>query len=77
MLQTFLADEAPANERDAIFSLYFAVAFGIGALWAAGIGAAVGPLGFTRVFTLMAFTYLVAGGGVLAMRERRSAPVRR
>ncbi|TME45079.1 MAG: MFS transporter [Chloroflexi bacterium] len=39
LLQAFLADEAPAAERDAIFSLYFAVAFGIGALWAAAVGA--------------------------------------
>jgi MFS family permease len=77
MLQTFLADEAPSMERDAIFSLYFAVAFGIGALWAAGIGAALGPLGFARVFAIMAATYLVAACCVLLMRERRPAAVRR
>ena len=77
MLQTFLADEAPSNERDAIFSLYFAVAFGIGALWAAGIGAALTSLGFTRVFALMAATYLIAAGGVVLMREHRPGVVRR
>jgi MFS family permease len=77
MLQTFLADEAPSNERDAIFSLYFAVAFGIGALWAAGIGAALTSLGFTRVFALMAATYLIAASGVVLMREHRPGVVRR
>jgi MFS family permease len=70
MLQTFLADEAPPGERDAIFSLYFAVAFGIGALWAAAIGAALGTLGFARVFAIMAATYVTAGCCVLLMREQ-------
>jgi MFS family permease len=74
LLQTFLADEAPPGERDAIFSLYFAVAFGIGALWAAAIGAALGTLGFGRVFAIMAATYLTAGGCVLLMREHRPQP---
>ena len=57
--------------------LRIAVAFGIGALWAAGIGAALGPLGFARVFAIMAATYLVAACCVLLMRERRPAAVRR
>jgi MFS transporter, FSR family, fosmidomycin resistance protein len=69
ILQTFLADEAPAGERDAIFSLYFAVAFGIGALWAAAIGALLGRLGFPIVFAIMAAAYLVAGTLVVRMRE--------
>jgi MFS family permease len=77
LLQTFLADEAPPGERDAIFSLYFAVAFGIGALWAAAIGAALGTLGFARVFGIMAATYLTAGCCVVLMRERRPQAGRR
>lgn len=68
ILQVFLADEAPAIQRDAIFSLYFAVAFGVGALWAAGVGAALSRLGFGFVFTLMAATYLAAGACVFAIR---------
>ncbi len=74
ILQAFLADEAPMTQRDAIFSLYFAVAFGVGALWAAGVGAAVGRLGFGFVFVMMAATYLVAGACVLGMREGAPAP---
>ena len=77
LLQAFLADEAPALERDAIFSLYFAVAFGIGALWAAAIGAAVGPLGFPTVFAIMATSYIAAGLCVLLMREGNRIGMRR
>lgn len=69
LLQAYLADAAPEGERDAIFSLYFAVAFGIGALWAAAVGAALGRLGFTTVFIIMATTYLLAGACVLMMRD--------
>jgi MFS family permease len=77
LLQAFLADEAPARDRDAIFSLYFAVAFGIGALWAAAVGALLGPLGFATVFAIMAVTYLAAGACVLAMSEPTPAGMRR
>lgn len=77
LLQAFLADEAPARERDAIFSLYFAVAFGIGALWAAAVGALVDRLGFGTVFVLMSVTYLVAGGCVLVMRQPVAMPMGR
>ena len=77
LLQAFLADEAPPGERDAIFSLYFAVAFGIGALWVAGIAAALGPLGFPTVFAIMATTYVAAAFCVLLMRERVGAGMRR
>jgi MFS family permease len=77
LLQAFLADEAPASERDAIFSLYFAVAFGIGALWAAAVGAALGPLGFETVFAIMAATYLLAGGCVYLIREASPTGMRR
>lgn len=73
ILQAFLADEAPAIQRDAIFSLYFAVAFGVGALWAAGVGAAIAGLGFGFVFTLMAVTYLAAGVCVFAIRGNAAA----
>jgi MFS family permease len=69
LLQAYLADEAPAGERDAIFSLYFAVAFGIGALWAAGVGALLGRVGFVMVFSIMAMTYLLAAICVWLMRR--------
>jgi len=74
ILQAYLADEAPAVQRDAIFSLYFAVAFGVGALWAAGVGVAIGRFGFGFVFTLMSLTYLAAGACVLAIRGSAGSP---
>jgi len=77
LLQALVADEAPARDRDAIFSLYFAVAFGIGALWAAAVGVLLGRLGFATVFAIMAATYLAAGACVLAMQERAPVSVRR
>jgi MFS family permease len=77
LLQAYLADAAPLRERDAIFSLYFAVAFGVGALWAAAVGAALGQLGFPTVFIIMATTYLLAGACVVMMRESDRARVGR
>jgi predicted MFS family arabinose efflux permease len=73
LLQTFMADEAPVAQRDAIFSLYFAVAFGIGAIWAAAVGVALEHLGYTTVLLIMAITYLAAGACVWATRETAEA----
>jgi MFS family permease len=71
LLQAALADGAPPAERDAIFSLYFAVAFGIGALWAAGAGVLLDQFGYTPVFIVMAASYVVAGALSLGLREPR------
>lgn len=71
LLQAALADGAPPAERDAVFSLYFAVAFGIGALWAAAAGALLDHFGYTPVFIVMAASYVVAGTLVLGLREPR------
>jgi len=68
LLQTFVADEAPAIDRDAIFSLYFAVSFGIGALWAVVVGAVLQGSGFSPVFLIMVASYLVAGVCIAAAR---------
>jgi MFS transporter, FSR family, fosmidomycin resistance protein len=69
LLQTFVADEAPAAERDALFSLYFAVAFGVGSLWAAGLGVALERLGYGPVFLVMAVSYVAAAACVAFTRE--------
>ncbi len=74
LLQTALANEAPLPERDALFSLYFAVTFGIGAFWAAGIGVLLDRVGFTAVFSLMVASYLAAGLCVLGLRLRPVRP---
>lgn len=70
LLQTFVADEAPVAERDALFSLYFAVAFGVGSLWAAGMGVALERLGYGTVFVIMAVSYVAAAACVALTREQ-------
>ncbi|HYM51217.1 MAG TPA: MFS transporter [Candidatus Limnocylindrales bacterium] len=77
LLQAALADAAPVAQRDAVFSLYFAVAFGVGALWAAGIGALLDRIGYSAVFAIMVLSYLLAGACVLGMREPARGRVRR
>jgi MFS family permease len=72
LLQAALADEAPPGERDSLFSLYFAVAFGIGALWAAGAGVLLDQFGYTPVFIVMAASYVVAGTLSLGLKELRT-----
>lgn len=71
LLQTFVADEAPPAERDALFSLYFAVAFGVGSLWAAGLGVALERVGYAPVFVTMALSYVAAAACIAFTREPR------
>jgi dipeptide/tripeptide permease len=72
LLQALLADVAPTPIRDAAFSTYFTLMFGVGALWAAVIGILVGVLGtaagFPVAFLLMAASYLAASVVVLPIR---------
>ena len=76
-LQALLADIAPPTIRDASFSLYFTMAFGISSLWTAVYGAILGLLGdatgLVVVFWLMAATFVLAALSVLPVRD----PVRR
>jgi MFS family permease len=69
LLQTFVADEAPGAERDALFSLYFAVAFGVGSLWAAGLGVALERFGYAPVFAVMTVSYVGAAVCIAFTRE--------
>src|SRR5262245_11370340 len=73
-LQALLADIAPPAIRDASFSLYFTLAFGVGSLWVAVYGLIIGALGEAAglpvVFVLMAVSFLLAGLAVLPIRER-------
>jgi MFS family permease len=72
LLQALLADVAPTPIRDAAFSTYFTLMFGVGAIWAAVIGILVGVLGtaagFPVAFLLMAASYLAASVVVLPIR---------
>jgi MFS family permease len=71
-LQAILADIAPPGIRDAAFSTYFTLAFGIGSLWTAVFGVILGAAGDTAglpiVFWIMAATFLAGGIAVLPIR---------
>ncbi len=71
LLQTALANEVPRAERDALFSLYFAVAFGVGALWSTGMGVILERLGYPTAFGCMAGSYVLAGLCVWGLKELR------
>ena len=60
LLQAYLADHAPAEQRDAAFGWYFTLAFGVGSLWGAALGALIDHMGFAATFFVMAGSYLVA-----------------
>ncbi|HEY7599302.1 MAG TPA: MFS transporter [Candidatus Limnocylindrales bacterium] len=78
-LQALLADIAPPTVRDAAFSAYFTLAFGIGSLWVLLYGALISVLGESAglplVFWLMAGAFVAAALVVLPVRinERLSA----
>ena len=67
-----LADISPPGIRDAAFSTYFTLAFGIGSLWTAVFGVILGAAGDTAglpiVFWIMAATFLAGGIAVLPIR---------
>lgn len=72
VLQAFLADRASGPQRDVAFSVYFALAFGIGAFWAFVIGSVVTAWGYPIAFGMMAASYLAAATLLLAVRDTRS-----
>jgi MFS family permease len=80
-LQALLADIARPALRDASFSIYFTLAFGVGAMWTAVYGAITGALGDEQglpvVFGVMAVAFLAAAVAVLPIRaEERAAEAR-
>lgn len=80
-LQALLADIARPALRDASFSVYFTLAFGVGAMWTAIYGVITGTMGDTDglpvIFGVMALAYLAAAITVLPIRaEQRTAQAR-
>ena len=74
-LQALLADIAPPAIRDASYSAYFTLAFGVGSLWVALYGLivdALGPdTGLPVVFGLMGVAFLLAACAVLPIHADR------
>jgi len=77
-LQALLADITPAGVRDAAYSTYFALAFGVGSMWGlvyGGLTEGFGArLGLPLVFVVMASASLLAAASVLPIRMPRGAP---
>ncbi len=69
LLQTFLADSAQHLDRDLAFGLYFAVAFGVGALWATVLGWIIDQFGFNAGFYVMAASYVLGALLLLPTHE--------
>ncbi len=69
LLQTFLADSTQHLDRDLAFGLYFAVAFGVGALWASILGWVIDQFGFNTGFYVMAASYVAGALLILPTRE--------
>jgi MFS family permease len=71
-LQALLADVTPPDLRDAAYSTYFALAFGVGSLWVLLYGAVIElaghGTGLTLVFWIMAAASIVAAISVLPIR---------
>ncbi len=70
VLQAYLADRAHGPMRDVAFSVYFALAFGVGAFWALVIGNVVAAWGYPVAFGVMAASYLAAAALLVAIRDR-------
>ncbi len=78
-LQALIADLAPARLRDAAFSTYFALAFGVGSFWGILYGAVVDAggqgHGLGVVFWLMAGASVAAAAATLRIRTEVAAAV--
>jgi FSR family fosmidomycin resistance protein-like MFS transporter len=80
-LQALLADISRPSIRDASFSVYFTLAFGVGSLWTAVYGTMIHKgseaTDLPAVFWLMALAFLAAAVSVLPIHaEQRTAEVR-
>ena len=71
LLQAFLADSTEGLNRDLAFTLYFTLAFGIGAFWAQLLGWVTDNFGYTIGFYVMAASYIAAALTVIPMNDTR------
>ena len=73
-LQALLSDITPPAWRDAAFSAYFTLAFGVGSLWVALYGTVIAVMGNSAgipvTFVLMAGAFLAASFVVIPIRLR-------
>lgn len=70
LLQSLFSDGVQGANSRMAFGMYFAIAYGVGSLWLAGIGAIIDRAGFHAAFFSMAASFVVAGAVVLLARPR-------
>lgn len=70
LLQAMYADATHGADSRAAFGAFFAVAYGVGAVWTTVVGWLVTAHGFRTAFLVMAVSFLVAGLLIIAVRER-------
>ncbi|MGH7641437.1 MAG: MFS transporter [Candidatus Dormibacteria bacterium] len=61
LLQALVSDAVTGEGQANVFGIYFALAYGVGALWIALLGWVISTFGFTTAFAIMAASYLGAG----------------
>jgi MFS family permease len=66
LLQAVFGDAIGEQHGRAAFGAFFAIAYGVGALWLAVLGWVIDAAGFTAVFLIMAVSFVVAAATVLA-----------
>lgn len=75
LLQAVFADSIGQAHARAAFGAFFAIAYGVGALWLAALGWVIDAFGFSTVFVTMAVSFVAAAAlVVLAARAPHDAP---
>jgi MFS family permease len=69
LLQALFSDAVAGLEGRAAFGMFFAIAYGVGALWLAVIGYIIDQAGFQWAFFTMAASFVAAAGLVLPLRS--------
>lgn len=70
LIQALFADTTAGAAARSVFGVYFAIAYGVGALWQVIIGWLVSSYGFRTAFIVMAISFVAAGLCVAGAREQ-------
>lgn len=76
ILQTFLADVAEPEQRDAAFGLYFTLGFGMGSIYNPVFGFLIDSYGFTSMFAAIMLLQ-TAGLATISLTRQAAATIQR
>ena len=60
LIQSMFSDSIGPSQARAAFGIFFAIAYGVGALWLALVGVIIDRYGFQPAFYMMASSFVVA-----------------